>query len=333
MKNKILILGANGFIGHHLIKSLKNFNYEIFCMDINKDKIIDFIDTKKINFFEGDISINTEWIEYHIQKCDIIVPLVAIANPLSYVKKPLEVFKLDFEANLPIIKHCVKYRKKLIFPSTSEVYGKSKEKIFDPYESDLVLGPINKQRWIYSCIKQLLDRYIFAHGVHSDLSYTIFRPFNWFGTGLDDVDTPKEGGSRVITQFLGNIKRKENLVLVDGGSQKRSFTHINDGIGALTKIINDKKNITNKKIYNIGNPQSDYSIKQLADKMLELAIKYKKIKQGEIKILTQSNKDFYGEGYQDVQNRVPSIKNTQTDLNWEPKIDLGEGLEKLVQDL
>ena len=61
-------------------------------MDINKDKIIDFIDTKKINFFEGDISINTEWIEYHIQKCDIIVPLVAIANPLSYVK-PLEVFK------------------------------------------------------------------------------------------------------------------------------------------------------------------------------------------------------------------------------------------------
>ena len=132
---------------------------------------------------------------------------------------------------------------------------------------------------------------------------------------------------------MGNIKRKENLVLVDGGRQKRSFTHINDGIGALTKIIKDKKGITNKKIYNIGNPKSDYSIKQLAEKMIKLAIRFKKIKQGEIKILSQSNEDFYGEGYQDVQNRVPSIKNTQKDLNWEPKIDLGEGLEKLVQDL
>ena len=67
--------------------------------------------------------------------------------------------------------------------------------------------------------------------------------------------------------------------------------------------------------------------------MIKLAIRFKKIKQGEIKILSQSNEDFYGEGYQDVQNRVPSIKNTQKDLNWEPKIDLGEGLEKLVQDL
>ena len=117
-----------------------------------------------------------------MRKCDVILPLVAIATPATYVREPLRVFELDFEANLPIIRHCVKYKKRVVFPSTSEVYGACRDKEFDPETSELVLGPIHKQRWIYSCVKQLLDRIIWAYG-QQGLQFTLFRPFNWVGSG------------------------------------------------------------------------------------------------------------------------------------------------------
>ena len=143
---------------------------------------------------------------------------------------------------------------------------------FDADRSDLVLGPINKPRWIYSCAKQLMDRVIHAYGMHEGLDYTLFRPFNWIGAGLDSINTPKEGSSRVITQFLGHIVRGEAIKLVDGGTQKRAFTYIDDGIAALMKIIDNKDSVAAGKIYNIGNPANNFSVRELASMMLDLAL-------------------------------------------------------------
>ena len=148
---KLLILGVNGFIGHHLSKrALESTDWEIHGMDMRSDRLNDEIKHQNFHFFEGDITINREWIEYHVKKCDIVMPLVAIATPATYVTNPLGVFELDFEANLAVIRMCVNYDKRVIFPSTSEVYGKSGADSFHPYETDLVLGPISKPRWIYS---------------------------------------------------------------------------------------------------------------------------------------------------------------------------------------
>ena len=235
---RILILGVNGFIGHHLSQRIiKTTDWEVYGMDMQTDRISDLLRHPRFHFFEGDITINKEWIEYHIRKCDTVLPLVAIATPATYVKQPLKVFELDFEANLPIVRHCVKYKKRVVFPSTSEVYGMCDDAEFDPEMSNMILGPINKPRWIYSCSKQLMDRVIHAYGMQEGLQYTLFRPFNWIGAGLDNIHTPKEGSSRVITQFLGHIVRGENIKLVDGGTQKRAFTYVSDGIDALMKII------------------------------------------------------------------------------------------------
>ena len=221
---KILILGVNGFIGHHLSKRIIDAtDWDIYGMDMQTDRISDLLLEKRFHFFEGDITINREWIEYHIKKCDTVLPLVAIATPATYVREPLRVFELDFEANLPIVRACVRYKKRVVFPSTSEVYGMSRDEAFDPETSDLVLGPINKPRWIYSCAKQLMDRVIHAYGMQEGLDYTLFRPFNWIGAGLDSINTAKEGSSRVITQFLGHIVRGEPIKLVDGGTQKRDI--------------------------------------------------------------------------------------------------------------
>src|SRR2546423_11719036 len=168
-------------------------------MDMQADRIADVMEERRFHFFEGDITINREWIEYHIRKCDTVLPLVAIATPATYVKDPLRVFELDFEANLPIVRACVRHKKRLVFPSTSEVYGMSTDRAFDPEASPLVYGPIAKQRWIYACAKQLMDRVIHAYGMQRGLDYTLFRPFNWIGSGLDSISTAKEHSSRVLT--------------------------------------------------------------------------------------------------------------------------------------
>lgn len=329
---KVLILGVNGFIGHHLSnRILKDTNWEVYGMDMSTNRISDLIDKPRFHFFEGDITINKEWIEYHIKKCDVILPLVAIATPATYVTEPLRVFELDFEANLPIVRAAVKYQKHLIFPSTSEVYGMCGDGEFDPEESELIYGPIKKPRWIYACSKQLMDRIIWGYGMQENLNFTLFRPFNWIGAGLDSIHTPKEGSSRVLTQFFGHIVRGENISLVDGGHQKRAFTYIDDGVDALMKIIENRDGVANGKIYNIGNPSNNYSIRELANMMMKLAKEYPEYRNSvaQVKIVETTSAAYYGKGYQDVQNRVPKINNTCEELGWKPTTTMPDTLRKI----
>ncbi len=334
MSKRICILGVNGFIGHHLSqKILADTDWEVYGMDMSSDRVTDLLANPRFHFFEGDITINREWIEYHIRKCDVILPLVAIATPATYVREPLKVFELDFEANLPIVRSCVKHGKRILFPSTSEVYGMCRDDEFDPYASELVLGPIDKQRWIYSCSKQLMDRVIWAYGSMGQLDFTLFRPFNWIGAGLDSIHTPKEGSSRVITQFLGHIVRGEPIQLVDGGTQKRAFTYIDDGISALMKIIENRDGVASGRIYNIGNPKNNYSVRELATMMLDLAKTYPEYRRNaaKVKLVETSSAKYYGKGYQDVQNRVPKIDNTRKELGWAPKVDMKTALQRIFE--
>lgn len=329
---KILILGVDGFIGHHLSRHiLDETDWQVFGMDMNSGRVAGLMDHPRFHFCEGDITINREWIEYHVKKCDLVLPLVAIATPATYVKDPLSVFELDFEANLPIVRACVRHGKRVLFPSTSEVYGMCPDAQFHPFESRLVLGPIAKPRWIYSCAKQLMDRVIAAYGQQQGLDYTLFRPFNWIGPGLDSLDAPKEGSSRVVTQFLGHIARGEPINLVDGGTQRRSFTDISDGISALMQIIANPDGRASGQIYNIGNPANDLSVRELATLMLEIAREiptYRARAEG-VSLVEVPSSTYYGKGYEDIQTRVPWIDNTRADLGWEPRVGIREALRNI----
>ena len=331
---RILILGVNGFIGHHLTERLlNNSDFEVIGMDLESDRLNGCLGHPRFKFTDGDITINNEWIEYNLKKADVVLPLVAIATPITYVKEPLRVFELDFEANLKIIRLAVKYNIRVIFPSTSEVYGISNDVPFHPLSSELTVGPIGDQRWIYSISKQLLDRVMHAYGLKDQLNYTLFRPFNWYGTGLDSLETEKEGGSRVVTQFLSNLKNGRPIQLVDGGLQKRCFTHIDDGIDALAKIIEDGGRKTAKQIYNIGNPDEEYSIEELAKMMIKICESNNFFQGNSVDdmLKTVSAKSYYGEGYADVKNRVPWIENTKNDLDWRPRKSLEIGLTELIR--
>ena len=333
MSIKVLILGVNGFIGNSLTQHiLEKKDWEVYGMDMNQDKLNDCIDNPRFHFVEGDITVNKEWIEYHIKKCDVVLPLVAIATPATYVTDPLRVFELDFEANLDIVRKCVRYQKRVLFPSTSEVYGMSSEPEFDEETTNLVLGPIHKQRWIYSCSKQLMDRVIFAYGMKENFRFTLFRPFNWIGPKLDSILEPKEGSSRVLTQFIGNILRGKDIQLVDGGAQRRSFTYIDDGIDALLRIIENRDGCADGRIFNIGNPKNDMSIRELAETIVALVKTYPKYAKlaEKTKLVPVDSGSYYGKGYQDILTRVPSIKNAETYLGWKPTTDLKTALRKTL---
>ncbi|CRM12401.1 Polymyxin resistance protein PmrI [Pseudomonas sp. 31 R 17] len=325
-RTRVLILGVNGFIGNHLSERLlRDDRYEVYGLDIGSDAIERLRSHPNFHYVEGDISIHTEWIEYHIKKCDVVLPLVAIATPIEYTRNPLRVFELDFEENLKLVRYCVKYNKRVIFPSTSEVYGMCQDQYFDEDTSNLVVGPVNKQRWIYSVSKQLLDRVIWAYG-DKGLKFTLFRPFNWMGPRLDRLDSARIGSSRAITQLILNLVEGTPIRLFDGGEQKRCFTDIADGIEALARIIDNENGVCDGQIINIGNPENEASIRQLGEELL---------RQFEAHPLRHNfppfagfrdveSKAFYGTGYQDVAHRKPSIDNAKRLLNWEPTVEMSE---------
>ncbi|NWD05097.1 bifunctional UDP-4-amino-4-deoxy-L-arabinose formyltransferase/UDP-glucuronic acid oxidase ArnA [Pseudomonas gingeri] len=325
-RTRVLILGVNGFIGNHLSERLlRDDKYDVYGLDIGSDAIERLRSHPNFHFVEGDISIHSEWIEYHIKKCDVVLPLVAIATPIEYTRNPLRVFELDFEENLKLVRYCVKYNKRVIFPSTSEVYGMCQDKNFDEDTSNLIVGPINKQRWIYSVSKQLLDRVIWAYGAKG-LNFTLFRPFNWMGPRLDRLDSARIGSSRAITQLILNLVEGTPIRLFDGGEQKRCFTDIADGIEALARIVDNENDSCNGQVINIGNPDNEASIRQLGEELL---------RQFEAHPLRGNfppfagfrdveSKAFYGAGYQDVEHRKPSIENAKRLLNWEPTVEMSE---------
>lgn len=327
---KILILGVNGFIGHHLVNRIlaEKPDWQVFGMDLGTERIGAALNNPQFNFLEGDISINKEWIEYHVKKCDVIMPLVAIATPKAYVEDPIGVYNLDFEMNINIVKQCVKYHKRVVFPSTSEVYGACADPEFKEDESYLVVGPISKERWIYSCCKQLLDRVIYGYGTRGHLEFTLFRPFNWIGPRLDSLDTAKEGSSRVVTQFIAELLLKRPINLVDGGLQKRCFTYVDDGIAALMKILENKNDVCKNQIINIGNPDNECSVKELADILKKLFKEHPDHQNDSTysEIIEVPADTFYGKGYQDIYTRKPSIEKARNLLNWEPKINLQESM-------
>ncbi len=332
-RTKVLILGVNGFIGSHLSERLlAEETYEVYGMDLHSDNLGTLTEHPRFHFLEGDIAINREWVEFHVRKCDVVLPLVAIATPMEYVRNPLRVFELDFEENLRVVRDCVKYGKRLVFPSTSEVYGMCTDERFDEESSPLVTGPIKSQRWIYSASKQLLDRVIWAYGAQRGFKFSLFRPFNWIGPRLDSLDSARIGSSRAITQLILNLVDGTPILLVDGGAQKRCFTDVEEGIECLFRVIENKGGRCDGGIFNIGNPDNEASIKELAECLVN-AFERHPLRScyppfaGFQQIESAS---YYGKGYEDVQHRRPSIRNAQSKLGWTPTIATAESVERTL---
>jgi nucleoside-diphosphate-sugar epimerase len=330
---KIFIIGVNGFIGNALTRRiLADTSWRVMGIDVEKDRLNEeLLNDPRFTFYHGDIGINREWVEFQIKRSDVVFPLAAVAVPKIYIQNPLLVFELDFMENLRIIELCVKYNKRLIFPSTSEVYGMANDQVFEEDNTNFILGPINKHRWIYSCAKQLLDRVIHAQGLQKGLQYTIFRPFNWVGPGLDRIEEQKIGNSRVVTQFIADIVFNRPIQLVAGGQQRRCFTYLEDGIDGLLAILSSPEKAQGE-IVNIGNPNNDLSIQQLAEKLIQLYKEHPMSKEYPFTsgINNVTDEKYYGSGYQDVTSRKPSVHKARELFGWEPKVNVEETLRNTL---
>ena len=260
-------------------------------------------------------------MEQLIASADVVVDLIAYANPSIYVTEPLEVFDLNFTQNLQIAKLCVKHRKRLIQYSSAEVYGKATEGVaYHEDRTDGVFGPVHKQRWIYATAKMLLERVLFAHGVSGQLDCTIIRPFNFIGSRIDYlVPANAIGGPRVFPHFISALLTGGPLRLVDGGRVKRAFMHIADANTAFQKIL-DHPEETRNEIYNVGNPANDLTIRELSALMLEL---YEELTGAPptSAVVDISGEDFYGPGYEDSSRLPPDISKLRS-LGWAPRHDI-----------
>ncbi len=331
---KILILGANGFIGSHLCEHLLDrTDWEITAFDIKDFNLGKCLGRERFYLRKGDFYTDDEWIEGEVMKSDAVLPLVGIAKPAFYITNPVMTFHLDFEANLKIVRMCVKHGKRVIFPSTSEVYGMSTDTELKEDESPIILGPVCKSRWIYSCSKQMMDRVIAAYGQEEGLRYTLFRPFNWIGPRLDTFEDAKERKARSITQILYDILNGRDISLVGGGRQRRSFTWIGDGVRCLEAIIRNENRCAESEIFNIGNPANNASIKELAlmiIRVLKSHPKYSEMAE-KTRLIEIDSRDYYGAGYEDVLDRVPSVAKARRLLGWEPEMPLEETVRKTVE--
>ncbi|KAM7522454.1 hypothetical protein LguiA_012356 [Lonicera macranthoides] len=232
--------------------------------------------------------------------------------------------------------------------------------------SPCIFGSIEKQRWSYACAKQLIERLIYAEGAENGLEFTIVRPFNWIGPRMDfipGIDGPSEGVPRVLACFsnvssistpicvsktckpcsafgmefyvisflfsVQNLLRGEPLKLVDGGESQRTFVYIKDAIEAVLLMIENPAR-ANGHIFNVGNPNNEVTVRQLAEMMAQVYSKVSGEASLEKPTIDVSSKEFYGEGYDDSDKRIPDMTIINRQLGWNPKTSLWDLLESTL---
>lgn len=327
----ILLLGAGGFIGSHLVEHLMDRgDHTVTGVDITDEKLAG-VSNRRFTFHQADIRCPNRTIGRLIEKSDLVVDLVAYANPSMYVSSPLEVFELNFDVNLAIARLCIKHQKRLVQYSSAEVYGKAgTDTLCREEESDSTFGPVTKSRWIYATAKLLLERVLHAYGEEGDLEYTIVRPFNFIGTRIDYlVPSGAIGGPRVFPHFMSALLTGGPIRLVNGGGVHRAFLHIDDANDAFQTLL-DHPDETRNRVFNIGNPANNVTIRELAFVMIDL---YRELTGEEpaSRVEEIDGEAFYGVGYEDGDRLPPDVSRLRA-LGWEPRLGLRATFADVMRD-
>ncbi|KAJ0020551.1 hypothetical protein Pint_31911 [Pistacia integerrima] len=307
----ICLIGGGGFIGSHLCeKLLYKTQHTAIIIDISSTKIKHLLRPYscwfgRVQFHEINVKRDTlhQHLEPLIAASDLVINLAAICTPANYNTRPLDTIKSNSVDAIPVV---------------SELY------LLKEYDSPCIFGSIDKQRWTYACAKQMIERLIYAQSALHSLEFTIVRPFNWIGPRMDfirGIDGPREGVPRVLACFTGNLLRGKPLKLVDGGQSQRSFCYIKEAIEAVLLIIENPAR-ANGKIFNVGNPENDVTIKQLAELMIEVYADVTKQPASKFTTIDVSSNNFYGPGYDDSDKRIPDMTIINRELGWKPGMRL-----------
>ena len=336
----IAVLGAGGFIGSHLVPALAaREGTSVLAVDSTFDKlVVPASGAKRVERRQarlGDAGV----LEEITARADVVVSLTALCNPALYNTRPLEVIDANYTDLVPLVKLCAARGRRLIHFSTCEVYGRQaldrngrRQRQMDEESTMLCLGPVASERWSYAAAKQLLERVIWAHGVHAGLRFTIVRPFNVIGPRMDFIPgVDGEGIPRVLASFMHALMTGQDLLLVDGGRQRRAFVDVGEFVDAVVRII-DRPRACDGQILNLGSGVNELSIAALARAMIA-AYRVARPEAPRPKVRPVPARVFYGDGYDDSVRRVPSVGKAERLLGgWRARRKLAEMLPAIIED-
>ncbi len=300
----IVITGGSGFVGSYLCEKLINDGHKIIVIDNlltgSKENIDNLLDNENFSFIEHDVQDHIE-IE---DKVDYVLHFASAASPRAYTEHPVNTLKAGSVGTINTLGLAKKHSAEYLLASTSEVYG-------DPLKSpqnEEYWGNVNPngERSMYDEAKRFAEAAVATYSRSYDLKTKIVRIFNTYGPRMQLND------GRVVTNFIVQALRNENITIYGDGSQTRSFSYIEDTVSGIISLMNS----TEYDVFNIGNP-NEMTIGKLAEKIIKLTDST-----SEIKYLELPNDD--------PKQRKPDITKAKTKLNWEPKINLEEGLTKTI---
>ena len=311
---KVLITGGAGFLGSHLAEGFLKRGDEVYVLDLAmSNKVEHLLENPNFHYVRDSI-FNEGMLESLILKCDLIYHLAAVVGVEHYVGDPYQVLNVNVNGTQNVLKLAHRYSKKVVFASTSEVYGRNTKVPFKE-DDDRVLGSTRIDRWCYSTSKAVGEHFCFAYR-KLGLPVVIVRYFNIYGPRLDKIDV-----GRVLTIFMGQLLRHEPLTVIGDGKQTRCFTYVDDAVtatmaaGLVPEAVGD--------IFNIG-VDRETPILELAETMIKITGA-----RSEIKFVPQQK--IYGESYEDIPRRVPDNTKMRTILKATPKVSLEEGLRKTIE--
>jgi len=300
----IVITGGSGFVGSYLCENLVNDGHKIIVIDNlltgSTENINNLMDNENFSFIEHDVQNHIE-IE---DKVDYVLHFASAASPKAYTEHPVNTLKAGSVGTINTLGLAKKHDAEYLLASTSEVYG---DPLISP-QNEEYWGNVNPngERSMYDEAKRFAEAAVATYSRSYDLKTKIVRIFNTYGPRMQLND------GRVVTNFIVQALRNENITIYGDGSQTRSFSYVEDTVAGIISLMNSSE----YDVFNIGNP-NEMTVGQLAEKIIELTDST-----SEIKYLELPNDD--------PKQRKPDITKAKTKLNWEPKVNLEEGLTKTI---
>ncbi|HAF25959.1 MAG TPA: NAD-dependent dehydratase [Lachnospiraceae bacterium] len=304
-KNRVLVTGGAGFLGSHLCDRLLATGNDVICVDNlftgSKDNIRHNLNNPYFEFIRHDM-INPIYVE-----CDQIYNLACPASPIWYQRDPIYTTKTSVFGAFNALGLAKRTGARILQTSTSEVYG-------DPEchpQQESYRGNVNTigPRSCYDEGKRVAETLFFDYHRQHGVDIKVMRIFNTYGPRMDI------GDGRVVSNFIVQALKGEDITIYGDGSQTRSFCYVDDLIEGMIRLMNSRDGFTGP--VNVGNP-GEFTIKQLAEIVIELTGSDSKIIYEDLPV-------------DDPTQRKPDISLAKKELDWEPKIELKEGLVKTIE--
>ncbi len=315
---KILITGGAGFVGSHLADTLINQGHEITVIDdLSTGRYANIAHLEDHDRFRLIIEtvLNAKLMEELIRETDRVYHMASAVGVRLIMEQPVKTIETIFHGTDVVLSNCSKYRKRVLIPSTSEVYGKGLSLPFKE-EDDLLTGATDKHRWAYACAKTLDEFLALAHFKETQLPVVVARLFNTVG--------PRQTGQygMVVPRFVHAAIKNETIVIHGDGNQSRCFGHVADVVGGLTNLIETPACFG--QVVNLGT-DSEVSINELAKKAISMTGST-----SEIMYIPYSQ--AYGDGFEDMQRRVPSIEKANRLIGYQPTRTLDDIINDVAEE-